>query len=96
MILMADEPIPSPNFDEATNAAIIAGGRNPSSLSAVFEAALHKGSTVDEAADAEFRAVFGENAKRDNKGQPIEVGKGSKAQQTSQHVAAVQKWEGRK
>ena len=62
---MADAPIPSPNFDDATNAAIIASGRNPS------------------------------GAKRDGKGNPIEVGKGSRVQQTSQHIAALQKFEGR-
>jgi hypothetical protein len=94
MIIMADEPIPSPHFSDATNAAIIASGRNPSSLSAVFEAALNKGGNIEAAADAEFRAVFGENAKRDSKGQPIEVGKGSNAQQTSQHVAACRSGRG--
>jgi hypothetical protein len=39
--------------------------------------------------------VFGVGAKRDGKGNPIEIGKGSKAQQTSQHLAALQKAEGR-
>jgi hypothetical protein len=92
---MADDPIPSPNFDGPTNAAIIAIGRNPSSLSAVFETAVHKGMTPAEAADKEFENVFGVGAKRDGKGNPIERGKGSKAQQTSQHVAALQKAEGR-
>jgi hypothetical protein len=93
---MADEPIPSPNFDDATNSEIIASGRNPSSLSAVFESKLNKGGNLKAAADAEFEAVFGVGAKRDGKGQPIELGKGSKAQQTSQHIAAAQKWEGRR
>ena len=89
---MTDTPIPSPSFDDKINAAIIESGRNPSSLSAVFESAIHKGKTVGEAADAEFEAVFGVGAKRDGKGNPIEIGKGSKAQQTSQHRAAQQKW----
>ena len=92
---MADEPTPSTDFDDATNAAIIGTGRNPSSLSAVFESTLHKTGDVNAAADAEFAAVFGVNARRDSKGQPIELGKGSKAQQTSQHLAARQRWEGR-
>jgi hypothetical protein len=92
---MADVPIPSPNFDDATNAKIIGSGRNPSSLSAVFEGAIHKGLTIDEAADLEFEGVFGSGAKRDGKGNGIETGKGSKAQQTSQHIAALQKHEGR-
>jgi hypothetical protein len=92
---MADEPIASPNFDDATNAAIIASGRNPSSLSAVFEGAIHKGMTPAEASEKEFEGVFGIGARRDAKGKPIEMGKGSKAQQTSQHIAALQKSEGR-
>jgi hypothetical protein len=92
---MADEPIASTNFDDATNAAIIAIGRNPSTLSAVFEGAIHKGMTPAEAADKEFENVFGVGAKRDAKGQPVERGKGSKAQQTGQHIAAMQKAEGR-
>ena len=92
---MADQPIPSPNFDDATNAAIIAGGRNPSTLSAVYETTLHKTGDVKTAADAEFEAVFGVGAKRDSSGKPIETGKGSKVQQTSQHQAALQKFEGR-
>jgi hypothetical protein len=92
---MADEPIPSPNFDDATNAAIIAGGRNPSSISAVYEAAIHKGLSPAEAAKKEFEGVFGIGARCDGKGHPIERGKGSKAQQTSQHIAALQKNEGR-
>jgi hypothetical protein len=82
-------------FDEQTEAAIKASGRDPLSLGAVFEAALHKGQTVAQAADLEFEAVFGVGAKRDAKGNGIEVGKGSKAQQTSQHLAALQKYEGR-
>jgi hypothetical protein len=89
---MADTPVPRDDFDDKTDAAIIASGRNPSSLSAVFEQALTKGGTIDAAADAEFEAVFGVGAKRDSKGAPIEVGKGSKVQQTSQHRAAQQKW----
>ena len=92
---MADAPIPSPNFDDATNAAIIASGRNPSSLSAIFESTLNKSGDLKAAADAEFEAVFGVGAKRDGKGNPIEVGKGSRVQQTSQHIAALQKFEGR-
>jgi hypothetical protein len=92
---MADEPIASPNFDDATNAAIIAGGRNPSSLSAVYEAAIHKGLSPAEAAEKDAEAVFGIGYKRDAKGKPIEKGKGSKLQQTSQHISALQKAEGR-
>ena len=92
---MADEPIPSPSFDDETNAAIIAFGRNPSSLSAVFEAAVRKTGNMKTAADAEFEMVFGVGAQRDGKGNPIERGKGSKAQQTTQHIAALQKNEGR-
>jgi hypothetical protein len=92
---MADDPIPAPQFDDATNAAIIAIGQNPSTLSAVFEAAIHKGMTPAEAAEAEHVAVFGVGYKRDAKGRPIEKGKGSKTQQTSQHLAALQKREGR-
>jgi len=82
-------------FDEQTEAAIKKSGRDPLSLSAVFETAIHKGASVDEAADLEFQNVFGVGAKRDSKGSPIEQGKGSKVQQTSQHLAAQQKWEGR-
>jgi hypothetical protein len=92
---MADEPIPSPNFRDDQNAAIIAFGRNPSSLSAVFEAAIHKGLSPAEAAEKEFEGVFGIGARRAAKGNPIERGKGSKAQQTSQHIAALRKAEGR-
>ncbi|KJC59901.1 hypothetical protein UP10_14490 [Bradyrhizobium sp. LTSPM299] len=92
---MADEPIPSSTFDDADNHAIIAAGRNPSSLSAVFEATFRKSGDINTAAQAEFEAVFGVNAKRDHKGNPIEVGKGSKVQQTSQHRTALQKAEGR-
>ena len=92
---MADEPIPSAHFDEKTNAAIIGSGRNPSSLSAVFEATLNKTGDIDAAANAELEAIFGVGFKRDAKGNPIERGKGSSAQRTSQHVAAVQKAEGR-
>ena len=92
---MADVPIPSPNFDDATNAAIIASGRNPSSLSAVFEFAIHKGLSVAEAGDKETESVFGIGYKRDPKGRPIEAGKGSRLQQTSQHRAALEKNEGR-
>jgi len=92
---MADEPIANPNFDDATNAAIIAIGHNPSTLSAVFEGAVNKGLTPAEAAEKEAEAVFGIGFKRDAKGRPIETGKGSKAQQTSQHLAALQKNEGR-
>jgi hypothetical protein len=92
---MADTPIPSDNFDKDTNAAIITSGRNPSALSAVFETTLSKSGDLEEAAKAEFESVFGVGARRDGKGNPIEVGKGSKAQQTSQHVAARQKYEGR-
>jgi hypothetical protein len=91
---MADEPIANPNFDEATNAAIIANGQNPSTLSAVFEGAIYKGMTPAQAAEAEAEAVFGIGYKRDAKGRPVERGKGSKAQQTSQHIAALQKREG--
>jgi hypothetical protein len=93
---MADEPIPSKNFDEKTNAAIIASGRDPSFLGAVFEDKLNKTGDVNAAVQAEFEAVFGVGARRDAKGRPIEVGKGSAAQQTSQHIAALQKFEGRK
>jgi hypothetical protein len=82
-------------YDEATEAAIKAAGRDPLSLSAVFEQALNKGKTPAEAADIEAEIVFGVGFKRDAKGQPIETGKGSKAQQTSQHLAALQKAEGR-
>jgi hypothetical protein len=82
-------------FDDATEAAIKAVGRDPLSLSAVFEAALNKGKTPAEAADLEAEAVFGVGFKRDANGNPIERGKGSKAQQTSQHLAALQKAEGR-
>jgi hypothetical protein len=92
---MADEPIPSPNFDAATNAAIIAIGRNPSSLSAVFEAAIFAGLPAAEAAHKEAESVFGVGFKTDPKGRPIEKGKGSRTQQTSQHLAALQKHEGR-
>jgi hypothetical protein len=92
---MADEPIPSPQFDDATNAAIIQIGRNPSSLSAVFEGTIHKGMTPAQAAEQEAEMVFGIGYKRDAKGRPIETGKGSKVQQTSQHLAALQKNEGR-
>ena len=92
---MAETPIPSDNFDKATNEAIIASGRNPSGLSAVFELTLAKSGNLQEAADAEFASVFGADAKRDSKGNPIEVGKGSKVNSTSQHLAALQKAEGR-
>jgi hypothetical protein len=93
---MADQPIPNPNFDDATNEAIIAIDKNPSSLSAVFEQSLNKGMTPAEAAEAEVVSVFGVGYKKDAKGNPIETGKGSKAQQTSQHLAALQKAEGRR
>jgi hypothetical protein len=89
---MADTPVPRDDFSPETNAAIIASGRNPSSLSAVFEQTLSKSGDIAAAADAEFRAVFGEDAKRDAKNNPIEIGKGSKVQLTSQHLAAQQKW----
>jgi hypothetical protein len=82
-------------FDEKTEAAIRAVGRDPLSLSAVFEGALNRGKTPAQAAELEEIAVFGEGFKRDAKGNPIERGKGSKAQQTSQHLAALQKAEGR-
>jgi hypothetical protein len=82
-------------FDDKTEAQIRAVGRDPLSLSAVFEGALHKGRTPAEAAELEEIAVFGEGFKRDAKGNPIERGKGSKVQQTSQHLAALQKAEGR-
>lgn len=49
---MADEPIPSQNYDASTNAAIIASGRDPSFLGAVFEAALNK---TDGSVNARFR-----------------------------------------
>jgi hypothetical protein len=93
---MADEPIPSPNFDDATNAAIIAFGKNPSSLGAVFEHAINNGKTPAQAAELEAESVFGVGYKKDAKGNPIETGKGSKAQQTAQHQAALQKAEGRR
>jgi hypothetical protein len=70
-------------------------GRDPLSVSAVFEDAINKGLTAEEAEQKEFENVFGIGAKRDAKGRPIEVGKGSRAQQTSQHMAALQKGEGR-
>ncbi len=70
-------------------------GKDPGSLSAVFEQSINKGLTPEEAAQKEFEDVFGVGAKRDAKGNPIESGKGSKAQQTSQHIAALAKWEGR-
>jgi hypothetical protein len=89
---MADTPVKRDDFSDETNAAIIASGRNPSSLSAVFEQALSKSGRIDEAANAEYEAVFGVGSKPDSKGNPIELGKGSKAQQTSQHRAAQQKW----
>jgi hypothetical protein len=93
---MADTPIPSHNFDDATNAAIIASGRNPSSLSAVFESAIHKGLSVAEAGELETISVFGAGYKRDPKtNRPIETGRGSRLQQTTQHLAALQKLEGR-
>jgi hypothetical protein len=82
-------------FDDKTEAQIRAVGRDPLSLSAVFEGALNKGKTPAEAAELEEIAVFGEGFKRDAKGNPIERGKGSKVQQTSQHLAALQKAEGR-
>jgi hypothetical protein len=92
---MADEPIANPSFSDEQNAAIIAFGQNPSTLSAVFEGAVHKGKTPAEAAEMEAEMVFGIGYKKDAKGQPIEKGKGSKVQQTSQHLAALQKREGR-
>jgi hypothetical protein len=85
----------STQFDDATEAAIRAVGRDPLSLSAVFERALNSGKTPAEAAQAEAESVFGVGFKRDAKGNPIETGRGSKAQQTSQHLAALQKAEGR-
>ncbi len=91
---MADFPVPRDDLSDQANAAIIASGRNPSSLSAVFEQEFAKSGDIAKAADAEFEAVFGAGAKRDGKGNPIEVGKGSKTQQTSQHRAAQQKWGG--
>jgi hypothetical protein len=92
---MADDPVPRADLDDKTNAAIIASGRDPSSLGAVFESTLNKSGEISAAADAEFEAVFGVGAKRDAKGQPIEIGKGSKAQQTEQHRVALQKEAGR-
>jgi hypothetical protein len=92
---MADDPIPSPAFNKDTNAAIIKAGRNPSSLSAVYEGTVHKTGDVDAAAQAEFESVFGVGAMRDAKGRPIEIGKGSPAQATEQHKSALQKAEGR-
>jgi hypothetical protein len=75
--------------------AILSVGRDPLSMSAVFEQSIDKGMSPQEAAEKEAEMVFGVGFKRDAKGNPIEVGKGSKLQHTSQHVAALQKWEGR-
>jgi hypothetical protein len=86
----------STQFDDATEAAIKAVGRDPLSLSAIFERALQAGMTPAEAAEKEAESVFGVGYKKDAKGNPIEMGKGSKAQQTSQHLAALQKAEGRR
>jgi hypothetical protein len=86
----------STQFDDATEAAIRAVGRDPLSLSAVFEGALNKGMTPAEAAEMEAESVFGVGYQRDAKGNAIETGKGSKAQSTSQHLAALQKAEGRR
>jgi hypothetical protein len=82
-------------FDEDTEKAIAAVGHDPFCVSAVFAAAIHKGKTAAEAAEIEAEAVFGVGYKRDPKGRPVETGKGSRLQQTSQHKAALQKYEGR-
>jgi hypothetical protein len=71
-----------------------ATGRDPLSLSAVFEQAIDKGLTPQEAAEKEAESVFGIGYKRDPKGRPIEVGRGSRVNQTSQHLTALRKWEG--
>jgi hypothetical protein len=83
------------NFNPDTEAAIRAVGRDPLSLGAVFERALDAGKTPAEAAEIEAESVFGVGYKKDPKGRPIETGKGSRLQQTSQHQAALQKLEGR-
>jgi hypothetical protein len=51
--------------------------------------------TPAEAAEKEAESVFGVGYKKDGKGNAIEMGKGSKAQMTAQHLAALQKAEGR-
>jgi hypothetical protein len=80
-------------FDEKTRRQ----GERPRSavIARGFQRCLHKGKTIEEAADLEFESVFGVGAKRDAKGRPIEHGRGSAAQQTAQHIAAPQKYEGR-
>ena len=73
------------------NKAIAKTGRDPLSMSAVYEKAIDAGKTPEEAADAEARSVFGEDYKIDRAGNPIEVGIGSVGRETTAHRAALEK-----
>ena len=62
----------------------------------VYDRAIEAGKTPKEAEEKLLESIFGVGFQRDAKGRPIEVGKGSAKQQTSQHKMAIEKAEGRK
>lgn len=101
---MAYEPVPNPLFDTATNAAIIKAGRDPSSMSAVFEKKLEAGgdpsAAVAAAVAEEEMTCFGRTKlnepafARDRSGKPIEQGIGSLGNEGSNHWSSIRKYEG--
>src|SRR5262245_22427852 len=63
-------------------------------VGAVYDRVIRAGGTHEQAEEEVRKNVYGVGYRRDKRGNPIETGIGSKGHETTNHFAAIRKWEG--